>query len=290
MRDKLVGPDFLGVGAPRSGTSWLYEVLSRHPSLWLPPVKELHYFDEPIRSKRYYAYLRMRLISGLWVRRPLSSFDFVYFLGHRSDNWYCGLFAPARRRGLITGEITPAYSTLSGGELGRLWAINPNVKLIYIMRDPVLRSWSAVMKLQRKLGLDGVPTAEDAIRYARSDGISRRSNYFECIERLEGVFPRDQIFYGFFEQLSKAPAELVGNILEFIGVEPGDVKHLLPSAPVNVAAAGRKPPPEFSLALAADYLPWVNKLCQRFDGSPRRWCAGYEALLSGLAPSHEAAE
>jgi hypothetical protein len=59
---------------------------------------------------------------------------------------------------------------------------------------------------------------------------------------------------------------------------------------VNVAAAGRKPPPEFSQALAADFLPWVNKLCQRFAGPPHRWRAGYEALLSGRAPSREVAE
>jgi len=56
----MMGPDFVGVGAPRSGTSWIYEVLSRHSALWLPPVKEPHYFDEPVSSKRYYGYLRMR--------------------------------------------------------------------------------------------------------------------------------------------------------------------------------------------------------------------------------------
>jgi hypothetical protein len=154
----------------------------------------------------------------------------------------------------------------------------------------VLRSWSAVMKLQRKLGHKGAPTEQDAIRYARSDGISKRSNYFDCIERLERVFPRDQIYYGFFEQLAEAPAELVGDILEFVGAEPGDVKSLLPRGPVNVAAAGRKPPPEFARALAEDFLPWVRKLCQRFDGPPHRWREGYEALLSRRAPSHEVAE
>jgi hypothetical protein len=278
------GPHFVGVGAPRSGTSWLFEVLSRHPALWLPPVKELHYFDEPVRSKRYYNYLRMRLISGLWGRRPLSRFDFLYFLRHRSDDWYCGLFAPARCRGLITGEITPAYSTLSEGELDRLRVVNPDVKLIYIMRDPVLRSWSAVMKLQRKLGRSGAPTAAEAIRHARSEGISRRSSYLNCIERLERVFSPHQIFYGFFEQLAETPANLVGDILEFVGAERGDVKYLLPRGPVNVAAAGRKPPLEFSRALAADCLPWVDKLCQRFDGPPQQWRAGYEALLSEGAP------
>jgi hypothetical protein len=129
----MMGPDFVGIGAPRSGTSWLYEVLARHPGLWLPPVKELHYFDEPLQTKRYYSYLRMRLISGFWIRRPLSRFDLQYFLGRRSDVWYCNLFAPARRRSLLTGEITPAYSTLEEpaldetiGNLGdRVLALGP---------------------------------------------------------------------------------------------------------------------------------------------------------------------
>src|SRR5215211_4806968 len=39
-------PDFLGIGAPRSGTSWLAKNLSRHPKVWTPPLKKLHYFDQ----------------------------------------------------------------------------------------------------------------------------------------------------------------------------------------------------------------------------------------------------
>jgi hypothetical protein len=280
----MMGPDFVGVGAPRSGTSWLYEVLSRHHSLWLPPVKELHYFDEPVNSKRYYSYLRMRLISGLWVRRPLSRFDLNYFLGRRSDAWYCNLFLPARRRGLLTGEITPAYSILDEAALERLKALNPEVKLIYIMRDPVMRSWSAVMKLRRKRGLPGVPTGEEAIHDARTEGIWKRSSYLDSIERFERVFRPEQIFYGFFEQLSQDPKAFVIEILEFLGVEPGDVTRLLPHAPLNAAAAGRKPPPEFARSLAASCLPWVEKLCARFEGPPHAWRAQYEALLGGREP------
>ncbi len=37
-------PDFLGIGAPRTGMTWLYENLRRHPEVWLPPIKEIHYF------------------------------------------------------------------------------------------------------------------------------------------------------------------------------------------------------------------------------------------------------
>ena len=40
-------PDFLCIGAQKSGTTWLYHNLKQHPQVWLPPVKELHYFDHP---------------------------------------------------------------------------------------------------------------------------------------------------------------------------------------------------------------------------------------------------
>jgi hypothetical protein len=180
---------------------------------------------------------------------------------------------------LITGEITPAYSTLEEGGLLQLRAINPRVKLIYIMRDPVSRSWSAVMKLRRNQGRQGLPSVPEAIGYAKSDGVRRRSSYLQCIERIEQVFPREQIFYGFFEQLTQEPAEFTTDILQFLGAQPGDVTRLLPDAPVNAAARGRMPPPEFTRTLARDYLPWIEGLCRRFDGPPHRWKAEYKALL-----------
>ena len=150
----LRGPDFIGIGAPRAGTSWIYEVLSRHPAIWLPPIKELHYFDDPGR-KRYYRFLRMRLVSGFWINRPLSPWDLRYFLGRPSDQWYCGLFESGRRRGLLTGEITPGYSVLAQTDFARIKVLNPEVKLIFIMRDPIMRCWSAVLKERQSRGAEG---------------------------------------------------------------------------------------------------------------------------------------
>src|SRR5438477_9875293 len=39
-------PDFLCVGVHKSGTTWLYQQLDSHPDFWMPPMKELHYFDQ----------------------------------------------------------------------------------------------------------------------------------------------------------------------------------------------------------------------------------------------------
>lgn len=277
------GPDFLGIGAARSGTSWLYRALERHRALWLPPIKELHYFDNPLRNQRYSQHLRKRLIAGLRMQRPLSSWDLHYFLGRRSDDWYCGLFEPGHRRGLITGEITPAYSVVDERMLARIQALNPRVKLIFSMRDPVMRTWSNVMKNMKRRGAAGLPSLDLALRLSSGPGDLKRARYSDIIESLERVFERDQIFYMFFEDLLERPEVLVTNVLRFLGAEPGDVAPLLPSGPVNAGAAGRKPPLEFERALAASFLPDVCKLGERFEGPPHAWRARYDALLDGRA-------
>jgi hypothetical protein len=43
-------PDFLCVGAQKTGTSWLYQQLAEHPDFWMPPLKELHYFNQLSRT------------------------------------------------------------------------------------------------------------------------------------------------------------------------------------------------------------------------------------------------
>src|SRR5687768_1771937 len=113
------GPDFLVIGAHRAGTTWLHRVLRKHPALWLPPVKELHYFDQLTADrtwqdkKRWFRALR----SG---RRIFDPWHIGYLFGKRSDAWYANLFRRAQERGYLTGEITPAYATLNEEILKRI--------------------------------------------------------------------------------------------------------------------------------------------------------------------------
>lgn len=51
LRLKRHRPGFLVTGAQKAGTTWLNNVLSSHEELWLPPVKELHYFDNHEKYK-----------------------------------------------------------------------------------------------------------------------------------------------------------------------------------------------------------------------------------------------
>src|SRR6266699_2882921 len=100
-------PDFLCVGAQKGGTSWLYRQLEPHPDFWMPPVKELHYFNELSKTPSV-ASARAR------DDRDRSFLESIRRLSARSyidlDD-YARLFAP--KGSLISGDITPAYSMLN---------------------------------------------------------------------------------------------------------------------------------------------------------------------------------
>jgi len=272
------GPDFLVIGAQRAGTTWLHRVLRQHPSLWLPPVKELHYFDR-LETTRTILDPKERRRVGLKQLLSLDPWLVSYWLRARSDEWYARLFRDAKAKGLVAGEITPAYATLDETVLRRIKGLNDNIKLIFVMRDPVERAWSAVNNAAKK-GIDA-STVEKSIKRARESGAAARSAYGDTIRRLEAVFPASQVHYCFFEDLRDRPEALTSDLFSFIGVAPVPPTPVqLPQA-VNVAAGSKPIPAEFSRTMARDYLPMVGDLCRRFDGPPQRWRARYETLLNG---------
>ena len=110
-------PDFIGIGAQKSGTSWLFKNLRKHPQLYFPETKEIHFFD--------------------W-----------YF--YKGLNWYCKHFKDADIS-QYKGEITPCYSILSEEKIKFIHQINPKLKIILLLRNPIERAWShAVMNLVKR--------------------------------------------------------------------------------------------------------------------------------------------
>lgn len=121
-------PQFICIGAQRAGTTWLYTQLRRHPNVFLPPLKELHYFD---RDERYptpntlserSAFKRLRnrdraRWAALDVYRGLRYRDWnnliwslKFHFGSIDDRWYVNLFPMSKS--VCSGDITPGYSVL----------------------------------------------------------------------------------------------------------------------------------------------------------------------------------
>jgi hypothetical protein len=279
MSARPCGPDFVVVGAQRSGTTWIHAVLAQHPGLWLAPVKELHYFDKPSIRRAYRDPRERRRVGFAGLASPV--FWLRFWLGARDDAWYAGLFRAAQRRGLLAGEITPAYATLPEDAFRRLHALNERVKIAFVMRDPVARTWSALNHgFEKRGGAPGTLPPDEALVRAHRDGVLARSAYLDTIGRLERVFPRAQLHFAFFDDLRDEPRAFTKSLLSFLGADPTRAHELTLPAPVNTAAGLSPLPPELARTLAREYLPMVRALCDRFDGAPHRWRARYEALLS----------
>jgi hypothetical protein len=129
-------PDLLCVGAQKAGTLWLYRQLEPHPDFWMPPVKELHYLDNLNRTKRHGEPRSkderdacfLESIKDLRMRRHIDLDSYGRLFRHKGP--------------LLSGDISPTYSTLSDEIIERVVDHFPNLKVIFLARDPVERAWS----------------------------------------------------------------------------------------------------------------------------------------------------
>ncbi|MGH3427972.1 MAG: sulfotransferase domain-containing protein, partial [Mycobacteriales bacterium] len=204
--------DFLVIGAPKSGTTSLFEYLQRHPEISLPPDKEAPYFhdDEVYNSLAWTDYIR-------------SAFP-----------------APERRR--LSGTITPQYMfpVIGAPESGsydertlprRIRERLPSVRLIAILRDPVERAHSHHGQ-ETRLGFESRSFAEavdeliqpaelERYRYrvARTGGYIALGEYGRILSAYYDTFPRDQILVLFTDTLEQRPLEVLQRIYGFLGVK-----------------------------------------------------------------------
>lgn len=274
-------PDFLVVGAQRSGTTWLHDVLTQHPDLWLPPIKELHYFDRPKLRRGWDRWNEWPLFF-MAIAKSRDLWGFRYLFGLHGDEWYASLFEKARAQGFITGEVAPDYATLGDDVYQRLAKMNPTMRIAFIMRDPVSRAWSAINR-RTKVGRIRALSEEQALEMARSRNTAARACYMDTISRLEKFFPQQQLYFCFFDDLCARPEDFAKNIIRFLGADPDKVSSMILPREANAAATGKPIPPGLECALARDYLPLLHDLCDRFDEPPKTWRTRYEKLIQGCA-------
>ncbi len=274
------GPHFIVIGAQRSGTTWLHRVMTQHDQLWLTPVKELHYFDkQELRLGMMSAYERNR--ARFWSPRRLlldPRWFCRYWFLPRSDEWYGKLFRRARQKGKITGEITPAYAVLPEKEWDHLYSLFPDVRLVFIMRDPIIRTWSALRNNMKKGRLNSASSVDELVAQASGFSMASRSDYLRTIKTVESRFGADRVHCCFFEQLLSDPTELADSLFQFLGAKPMGEALTIPPA-VNSAAGGDAPPVALQQALAEQYLPMVDELAERFGEVPLSWANRYRNLL-----------
>lgn len=224
-------PDFLIIGAQKSGTSSLHYYLNQHLNLVGSKPKEVHYFE------RYINYPNKNL------------------------NWYKNHFKALSSKDKLFFEASPNYIYHEAAAI-RIKENYPDIKLILILRDPVHRAFSAwnmyhdyykTGVAKKKLRYGRYPNTENEVYLhlfkGRSvfptfretvnlelklmqDGvykepsILRRGLYLEQIKNYLKYFKRSQLLILGFRELVREPLSVCNTVLDFVGLKGRNMQHL----------------------------------------------------------------
>jgi hypothetical protein len=274
------GPDFLCVGAQKGGTSWLYRQLERHPDFWMPPLKELHYFDELSRVSAVDS-VRARDDCD---RRFLEGIKRISGRSHIDLENYARLFEA--KGSLLSGDITPAYSMLSDELIERIVDRFPDLKVIFLARDPVERAWSQLSMGVRLRNINPFDTTdvEDVIRNLLNPGVLLRSHPSKIVARWKRYVRPDLFRIYFFDDLEKNPAELRRSILLFLGADPDKPSGRLKANDNQDAWKDKLRFTDKVRSRVAQFFEQELKACAAELGGPaKQWPARYGFSLLVLA-------
>jgi Sulfotransferase domain len=205
-------PNFLIIGAARSGTNSLYRYLGQHPEIYLCPVKEPRFFA--------------------FEGRPPS------FAGHKPDDYthlptyttldaYSALFTPSPVQHAV-GEASTVYLYYPGDEPAeRIRFHIPDVKLVAILRQPAERAYSnfllAVRSGWEPLGdfAQALAAEEERTRANWSYFLryTQNSLYYSQLRRFYARFPRERIKVFLYDELCSRPLAVLEEVFRFLGVD-----------------------------------------------------------------------
>ena len=161
----------LSLGAQRSGTTWIWELLRNVPEANIGYKKEHHYWYNKEKND--------------W-----SNEDYI--------NYFDNLLIDDKH---ITGDITPIYGLCSKKHLQEakdvIEGAGYNLKVIFVMRDPVQRLISRGRSLYNKKGMAILESW--ILKQSKKKLAFKRQDYQKTITKIEDVFEPENIFYGLYE-------------------------------------------------------------------------------------------
>lgn len=231
------------LGATKAGTSWLYDHLAAHPECHFRSIKELHYFSmstpahfENARRSGQDEISRLKdqtegaADAKAWRDRRLADlrdWQKVLRLGAVDLPAYTAFLNAGRGAARLVGDVTPAYALMSGDRLKSLSDVGADVRLIYLIRDPLARLWSHVRMIAARLAPHSFASAAQDLmgRILAGDmtgeakGIVARGDYAAILPKLARSFDPGRLLVLFYEDMLTLPG--IAKLSAFLGIAPG---------------------------------------------------------------------
>lgn len=183
-------PTYIGIGAPKAGTTWLAKCLSEHPEVFMAAVKEVEFWKLADAAQRLDEYA-------------------AHFHGSEGKR--------------AVGEYSVRYLSLPG-VAERIHQTLPQAKLLVALRNPMDQVYSNFWHLHRQNFNSVEPgqapqNVEDALR-THKDFLLQPARYASNLASFYARFPRTQIHIMFYEEISAEPERVLREVFSFLGVDP----------------------------------------------------------------------
>ncbi len=192
-------PNFLGVGAQKSGTTTLFHLLVAHPDIYMPRRKEARFF---CNTKKF--------------KKGISWYEKTYFSGWKGER--------------AVGEISPSYMVFEEVPERIYRTLGPRIKLLFILRNPIERAyshyWRSVRNCREQESFERAIEFEKERLESLGDYALKHFSYVTRdfydvqIKRFLKYFPMKSMFIALFDDLVNDPEVLIRDIYRFLGVDP----------------------------------------------------------------------
>jgi len=175
--------DFIGMGAVKCGTSWIWRCLREHPQICMPKTKELRFFNSDEKYEKGVNYYKI-------------------FFNDCPQNF-------------VKGEFTPDYIN-HPDTAKRIKKCFPNVKLIASLRNPIERAYTHYW-YERSRGFELNAKFENVIK--ENPQYREGGFYYKNLKSFSKLFPREKMLILIYEDIAKDPIKFIQRIYHFLGVD-----------------------------------------------------------------------
>ena len=275
---------FLSIGAMKSGTTWLYSLLERHPQIHFTPEKEIHflahhYLDQKHLTDDHRQHRAQTRLSNIGNLRPERQdvirtwYNDQYLNGSPSLSWYQNLFSSSQGRRRWNAD----FSNLSALIQAEGWKqlreeISKEIRAIYILREPCERLWSQYkFSGQSHESINSSEFEQQIGYFLRSSSVNRHSQYCSNLDAVCEGLGQQNVKAVIFDDIQHHPEALLASIEQFLEIPARDhSSHNNLNRRINTTAA-HAPPALFRQHCAPIVEREIEGLKERGIAVPRRW-------------------
>lgn len=246
---------FLGVGAMKAGTTWVYKLIEKHPDIYFSYEKEIHYFAEidlnlnPLSLGQRYTRFQdaTKVIDSAKLDAFMLRHKLMWYASYLSepvdDSWYLNLFSHRGQQKYCT-DFSNLYCHLDSKGWQHVRTIAKNIKAIYILRNPWERLWSHIRFHCAIVGeFDNLKNwnKHDVHAFATKKHMWINTEYSKSVKSLRHNLSYDEHRIYFFEDIHLDQEKWLKELEGFLEIGSFEYDEQLLNSKINVSAKLQMP-------------------------------------------------